>query len=117
MEFSISEIAQLWDKALVKIKRQLNENMLFQSVFSNTYIYEIRGNTCVVVGENKLSVSLLETSYKEMVESILRELTDSMIDVKFVTTIDIKQNNSPVQYQTHQQDQISPIYLYPTQIR
>ena len=62
---SISEIAQLWDKVLKNVEPQIGERQVFDSLFSNSFIYDVHGNTIVVVVNSRLSASLLKTKYYE----------------------------------------------------
>ena len=74
---SISEITQLWDKALRKIEDQIGEKQVFDSFFSTSYIYEISGNTIVVAVKSSLGVTLMQTKYNELIKNVIDDLTQS----------------------------------------
>ena len=67
---SISEITQLWDKALRRIEEQIGEKQLFDSIFATSYIYEINGKTIVVAVKSHLAVALMQTKYNELIKTI-----------------------------------------------
>ena len=81
---SISEITQLWDKALRKIEEQIGEKQVFDSFFSTSYIYEISGNTVVVAVKSPLGVALMQTKYNELIKSVVDELTGSNFAIQYV---------------------------------
>ena len=81
---SISEITQLWDKALRKIEEQIGEKQVFDSFFSTSYIYEISGNTVVVAVKSPLGVALMQTKYNELIKSVVDEITGSNFAIQYV---------------------------------
>ena len=81
---SISEITQLWDKALRKIEEQIGEKQVFDSFFSTSYIYEISGNTVVVAVKSPLGVALMQTKYNELIKGVVDELTGSNFAIQYV---------------------------------
>ena len=53
---SLSEITQLWDKALIKIQERLGEKQIFDSFFAGSYINEINNNEITLVVNSSLAV-------------------------------------------------------------
>ena len=90
---SLSEIAQLWGRVLKRINEQLGEKQIFDSFFANTYIYEIRGNTILVMTNSHLSKALLSTKYKDLVASTVQEITQSNFVVEVIEEEDVKEDN------------------------
>ena len=86
---SISEITQLWQRVLNKLEEQLDEKQVFDSFFANTYIYEIRGSTIVVVVNFEFSKRLIELKYKDLVLNAVREVTQSNFNVEYVLESEI----------------------------
>ena len=104
---SISEITQLWDKALRKIEDQIGEKQVFDSFFSTSYIYEISGNTIVVAVKSSLGVTLMQTKYNELIKNVIDELTQSNFAIQYIeegkiqqkeTNVEIVQENKKPQY-------------------
>ena len=87
---SISEITQLWDRALTKIEQRLNEKPVFDSFFSGSYINAIRGDVIVVVVNSALGVTLMQGRYYELISEVIAELTESNFKLEFIQESDIK---------------------------
>lgn len=87
---SISEITQLWDKALVKIEERLGEKQLFDSFFNKSYINEIRGSTIIVVVNSSLAKALIQKNYKDVVEEVINEITESNFKLEYVLESEIE---------------------------
>ena len=90
MESSISFITQLWDRVLHRIEEQLGEKQIFDSFFSGSYIYEISGNTIVVIVSTNLAATLIQTKYYDLVSSVVNEITQSNYQLTFMLEQDIK---------------------------
>lgn len=105
---SISEITQLWDKALRKIEEQIGEKQVFDSFFSTSYIYEISGNTVVVAVKSPLGVALMQTKYNELIKSVVDELTGSNFAIQYVE--ESKAQQKEAQSSTVQEDK-NPRYF------
>ena len=92
---SISEITQLWDKALKKIEERLGEKQIFDSFFANSYINEINNNEITVVVNSALGIHLISTKYNEIITEIINDLTESNFKMRYILPSDIKLNDSP----------------------
>lgn len=90
MENTVSEIAALWDRILIRIKARMDDPLVYESFFQGSYIDSIQDNQMLVVANSGLAVSILSTKYKDMVDEIVHEATQSNFDVKFVKKDDIK---------------------------
>lgn len=93
---SLSEITQLWDKALIKIEERLGEKQIFDSFFANSYINEINNNEITVVVNSALAARLISTKYNDIITDIINELTESNFRMKYILASEIKQIESPV---------------------
>ena len=87
---SISEITQLWDRALKKIEQRLGEKQLFDAFFSESYINEIKGDTIVVVVNTALGVSLMQGKYYDLISEVISELTESNFKLEFIQESDVQ---------------------------
>ena len=94
---SISEITQLWERALKRIEEQLGEKQLFDSFFTGTYIHEISGNTIVVVVNSPLSKAVIQTKYYDMVTSVINNITESNFRLEFVLEKEIKESSVTIE--------------------
>ena len=92
---SLSEITQLWDKALIKIQERLGEKQIFDSFFAGSYINEINNNEITVVVNSSLAVRLISTKYNDIITEIINELTESNFRMNYILASDIK-NNEPI---------------------
>lgn len=106
---SISEITQLWDKALRKIEDQIGEKQVFDSFFSTSYIYEISGNTIVVAVKSSLGVTLMQTKYNELIKNVIDDLTQSNFAIQYIEEGKIQQKETKVE---PAQDNKKPQYFH-----
>ena len=81
---SISEMTQLWDKALGKIEKRLGEKQIFDSFFTGSYIDEINGDVIVVVVNSALAVTLMSGKYYSLIEETVNEITGNNFKVEFI---------------------------------
>lgn len=100
---SISEITQLWDRALSKIEQRLGEKQLFDAFFTGSYINEIRGDVIVVVVNSALSVSLMEGKYYDIISDTISELTESNFKLEFIQESEKTNTATVVQTQPKKQ--------------
>ena len=87
---SISEITQLWDRALTKIEKKLGEKQLFDAFFSGSYINEIKGDVIEVAVNSVLGVSLMSGKYYNLIEETVNELTGNNFKLEFIQKDSIK---------------------------
>ena len=93
---SISEITQLWDRALTKIEQKLGEKQLFDAFFAGSYINEIRGDVIVVVVNTALGVTLMKGKYYDIISETIAELTESNFRLEFIQESEVKKGNDTV---------------------
>ena len=87
---SISEITQLWDRALGKIEQRLGEKQLFDAFFAHSYINEIRGDVIVVVVNSALGVTLMRDKYYDMISEVVADLTESNFKLEFIQESEVQ---------------------------
>ena len=94
---TLSEITQLWDKALLKIKDKLSEDKMFSSFFEDSYIYQINGETITVIVNSALAVQLMKTKYYDLISEVILELTETNFKLNFIEASEIQNiKNTPV---------------------
>lgn len=86
---SISEITQLWDRSLARIKEKITERHVYDAFFTNTYIYTINGDTISVVANSNLAKSVLASTYTNLVEEIVADITESNYRIDFIVAEEI----------------------------
>lgn len=94
MIMSLSEITQLWDKALIKIEKRLGEKQIFDSFFANSYINEVNNNEIEVVVNSALAVRLMSSKYDDIITEIINELTGSNYHMRYVWSGDVKSQSA-----------------------
>lgn len=90
MNNSISEITQMWDRILPRIKEELGNNLVFDSLLADSYIDSIQGNEMLVVVNTLMAANVLNDNYKEMVNKVISEATESNFVAKFMTIDEAK---------------------------
>ncbi len=93
---SISEITQLWDRALTKIEQRLGEKQLFDAFFVGSYINAIKGDVIVVVVNSALGVTLMQGRYYDLISDVIAELTESNFKLEFIQESDVKKGGEAV---------------------
>jgi chromosomal replication initiator protein len=89
MRPSISEITQLWDRILDRLKGKINDRHIFDSFFAGSYLHGIDANTMVVVVNSGLAATLLTTKYADLISAVVREVTESEFSLKFIQASEI----------------------------
>lgn len=113
---TLSEITQLWDKSLLKIKEVIDEDRIFSSFFEDSYILKIEGDTITVVVNSLLAAQLLSTKYLSIVSDAVSELTETNFKFNFIEQSEVeKQYNvaQPVKKQEYFKDShLNPNYTF-----
>lgn len=97
MNNSISEITQLWNKALAIIEDRLGDQRVFDTFFSESYIESINANRIEVVVNSNLAATLMRKNYYEIVSDAITELTESNYEITFISREEVKNNSKPVE--------------------
>jgi chromosomal replication initiator protein len=84
MNNQLIELSQLWSRILDKIKERMDEAKVFDAFLSDSYLNSIESNIMVVVVNSSLAVTLLTTKYIDLIDSAVRECTETDYKVKFV---------------------------------
>ena len=94
MNNSVSEIARIWQKTLKIIDERLQERQIFDSFFSDTYIYDYIGDKVIVVVKDLTSQRLLSSKYIDLIKEAFFDVTEENCNFKFVLIEDVSRNNS-----------------------
>ena len=84
MNSTVSEITQIWDHILLKIRDRLNDQKVYDSFFDQTYIDSLDGSTMIVVTNSQLAPLIIESKYKDMVNRCVEEVTGTNFSIRFV---------------------------------
>ena len=84
MNSTVSEISQLWDRVLVKIKERLRDQKVYDAFFHNTYIDSLDGSTMIVVTNSSLAPVIIESKYKDLATRCVEEVTGTNFQIRFV---------------------------------
>src|SRR5574344_50195 len=90
MDKTVSEMTKLWERVLSNLKNQINDRHIYETFFAPSYLHSVVGDTWLVVCDSNLAVTFLSTKYVELVNSTVREITESDFKVKFLIASDVK---------------------------
>ncbi|MCQ2086790.1 MAG: chromosomal replication initiator protein DnaA [Bacilli bacterium] len=107
MVTNISEITSLWQKALVKINERLDDRNIFDTFFADTYIYEIRNDTIVVVVNSAVAVALFNNKYIDLITDVITDITESNFKLEFIQANDVAKKLESQSTSTNKQ----PVYF------
>ena len=78
----ITEINTLWNNVLSNISNEIDKT-IYDAFFKNTKIDSVKDNVINVICESKLTKSVLEQKYLNLVESAVEKCTSSNYSVRF----------------------------------
>ena len=94
MNKSVSEMARVWQQTLNLLEERLNERQIFDNFFSNTYIYDINGDTVIIVVKDLTSQRLLSSKYIDLIKETYYDITEENCNFKFALLDDVTTNIS-----------------------
>ena len=86
---SISEITRLWSRVLGKIQNKLNDSTIFSSIFDDSYITDIKGDTLYISVNSSLAAQLMRTKYADLISEAISEVTESNFKAEFLSPSEI----------------------------
>ncbi len=116
MEPGISEIVALWGRILIKIKSAINDNAVYDTFFSDSYIDSIHDNTMIVVVNSQMAATVASTQFKKTVSDIVHQATESNFEIKFMSVDEAKSYHpKKVEKQAYFSDStLNPNYTFKT---
>lgn len=81
---TISEITQIWDRSLVKLQERLPDRHVYSAFFADTYIHSISNGLITAIATSSLSKTMLNTSYLDLIEEVVGEITQSNYKINFI---------------------------------
>ena len=90
MSSTVSEIAQLWDRVLLKVHDRLGDQRVYDSFFDKTYVDSLDGSTMIVVANSALAAVIINSKYQDLVDRCIEEVTGTNFQTKFVEKGEIK---------------------------
>lgn len=103
MSQTVSEIAQLWDHILLKIRDRLNDQRVYDSFFDKTYIDSLDGSTMIVVANSSLAPLIINSKYLDLVTRCVQDVTGTNFTLKFVDKAGAKE--------THKEQEQRPVFF------
>ena len=88
---TVSEITQLWDRVLTRVKTMIADQRVYDSFFNGTYIDSIEGSTMIVVVNTSLAKLILETKYTDLLSRAIEETTGTAFSLRFLEKGEVKQ--------------------------
>ena len=86
---SISEITRLWSRVLSKIQNKLNDSTIFSSIFDDSYINDIKGDTLYISVNSSLAAQLMRTKYADLISEAISEVTESNFKAEFLSPAEL----------------------------
>lgn len=87
---TLNEIVELWHRVQLELNDQLNDRIVYDSFFKETYIYSIDGNKMIVACDSSLAATILHDKYIDLIEETVNKLTDTLFKISFINADDIK---------------------------
>ncbi len=99
MSKTISEITQIWDRTLARLQEKLPDRHVYSAFFPDTYIHSINGDLITVITNSNFAKSMLNTTYRDLIEQTLGEITQSNYSVNFIERSEIPRASEIIQEQ------------------
>ena len=96
MVTTISETTKLWDKTLNRVKDIIKDNNSFDYFLSNTYIYEIQGDTIIVVTNQRVAKPVIETRYLKLLQDTVSDIAEDSYKIKVVLEEEVSKSSVKV---------------------
>lgn len=95
MNNSISEMTRNWEQTLKILSDRLgsSDKQTFDAFFANTYIFDIQGDTVIIVVPNFTTQRVLSAKYIDWIREAYYDVTEKNCDFKFVLQEDIAKSN------------------------
>ena len=90
---TISEIVALWSRILEKAKVKLNDQRVFDSFLSDSYIHHIDNQTMYVAVNSGFAAEILGSKYQTMLDESVQEATGTNFKLVFIEKAKITQTN------------------------
>ena len=91
---TLSEITQLWDKSLLKIKERLGDDKIYDYFFQDSFIHHINGDTIVIVVNSATAVQLFKTKYYDLISDVISDLTETSFKLDFIEMSEVSNISS-----------------------
>ncbi len=85
MVATLTEITKLWSKTLKRIDQKLGGDPSFDAFFANSFVYELSGNTLIVVVQGLVAKNEVGVKNKQLVLDTLNEFVDDELELEVIT--------------------------------
>jgi len=86
----------IWNNFLEKIKSRVSP-LTFETWFKDISIHELKENSVVILVPMHIHKKHLNENYKDIINDIFTEITNTYFEISFITNDDIKSNDSFVE--------------------
>ena len=92
MVATLTEMTNLWEKALRRIKQKINDDRSFDYFFANSYIFDKNGSNVIIVVPHEVAKAVIENQYIDLVIDALNELEDDEFSIKLITAKELEKH-------------------------
>ena len=85
MVMTISELTKLWEKTLKLIKQKINNDITFDYFFANSYIYDINGNTLIIIAPSYVAKAEMLGKRHDLILDSLAEIEEYEFEIEVLT--------------------------------
>lgn len=89
---TLNEISTLWSKTLQILETEVDK-MIFNTFLKDSYIDTIQGDKIIVICDSKLSASILNQQYLDLITSIVNKITGSNFKIIFLLKKRLKKHH------------------------
>ncbi len=99
---NFSKLNTIWEEVLECLKNKLQDINVFNTFFQDSKLYEVKEDTAYISVKTKFAKELLETRYKDVIETTLQEVSKSFF--RCVITMETVQESIPQFVQNNKSD-------------
>ena len=101
MVATLTEMTNLWEKALRRIKQKINDDRSFDYFFANSYIFDKNGSNVIIVVPHEVAKAVIENQYIDLVIDALNELEDDEFSIKLITAKELEKHKEQKKKNQH----------------
>ena len=95
MVSTVTEKARIWERVLEGVEDQIDRS-IYDSFFNGSYIHSIDGETMLISVNSGFAATILTSTYVNLVQSVIANVTQSNFKVKFIPESEAKTLQSKV---------------------
>lgn len=95
MDLTVSEMSSTWKRVLGKVKESVDDPLVYDTFFGDSYIDSVHGDTMLVIANSKFASQILASKYLDLVTNCVYEVTETNYKVNFSTPDAVKEEARP----------------------